>query len=253
MFLCSLITQEAARLYVAADHLFSSPTVTRHTVGAVQLFANKDVVQDEDDIDQFLQRSEETTDTRDTPVDEYLHTESSIKSESPYTSFFANAVAQAGSSCGDTNAEDEGNRFYSPAAFRILTSVIHLIPLWSRMMYSSDDNPVDCYSNQPVETHFGCLKNGVLQKSIRLRPREFLDKNLAYLQGKLQELKLPQNPRDVRRPKKKSAKDSKEVWKGGRKTKKKYSDPKVSEAVFGNASTSAEIPHKPTTNEVLLC
>ena len=107
----------------------------------------------------------------------------SIKKRSPFTGFFNGAIKEIGNrvSEGEETA-DVHNEFYSPATFRVLSSYIHLIPLWSCMMTShpgDSDDDVICRSNAVIESHFKTVKHGLLRGRKRLRPREFLSKNLT--------------------------------------------------------------------------
>ena len=240
-------------LYQAAEHLFRRRTVSRLTERAVQIFSGK--YSDSDEIKRLLEGTVEIT----APVDESLYTEAGIKEESPYTLFVAEAAEQADEydavedhvTTEETIRNTEENAFFSPSVFGVISSVMHLIPLWSALMTTSDEEDPVVYSNAYVETHFKSIKKGVLQDRKRLRPRDFINKNLVYLNGKFKELRLPEIPRVVRRPKK-LPKDKVEMWKKGRKSKKKYSDPIVAEKVFKkSAPRNQKEQDKSRSTEVL--
>jgi len=126
------------------------------------------------------------------------------------------------------------NKFYSPPAFNFLQSVMHFFPLWSAVLqsdaerFASDgnmnvnfENDTVYLSNSIIESHFQNIKHGTLQSIMRLRPREFLRKNLTHIMEKLQEAKLPENPRSVwsRVVKKPSVQDIPERWSKRKRTK----------------------------------
>ena len=46
-----------------------------------------------------------------------------------------------------------------------------------------------------MEAHFKSVKHGVLTGKKRLRPTDFLNRNLTYITGKLNEKSLPTDPK----------------------------------------------------------
>jgi len=70
-----------------------------------------------------------------------------------------------------------------------------------------------CRSNAVVESHFKSVKHGRLEGRLRVRPRSFVAAELKYVQGKLNERKLPKFR--VRRSKDIAA--SEEKWRRGRR------------------------------------
>ena len=56
-----------------------------------------------------------------------------LKRHSPFARFFRDAVVQIGTIEDDT-LNPSTNTFYSPTAFRVIDSVMHLFPLWYAAM-----------------------------------------------------------------------------------------------------------------------
>ena len=139
----------------------------------------------------------------------------------------------------DFETDDYANAFYySPACFSILEGYMHLIPLWSNFMIkkakdykdykdykgSSLKNVDGPFSNATVESYFKTVKHGTLARNKRVRPRKFLQENLKFTMGKVNETYLPQFKK---RKLNKNVKleDRNEIWKSKSKPRKaKYSD-----------------------------
>lgn len=133
----------------------------------------------------------------------------SLKERSPFTRIFQSAI----SSVVQDEDETVSNALYSPKTFIILQDIVHLFPLWSAILQTqpnilaSDCNTsIDncsseprCLTNGVVESHFKSIKHGRLGYSTRVRPRVFLECELTYVIGKLNEKLLPAT---VKRPKK---------------------------------------------------
>ena len=121
---------------------------------------------------------------------------------------------------------------------------MHLFPLWSAVLQTDAirfafdckepvavENATVCRSNAVIESHFKNVKHGTLMRSTRLRPRAFLNKNLTFVMGKLQESKLPENPRFSKKPMKRVVQDTPERW-SRRKKLKRYSNIDVAHKVL---------------------
>ena len=131
------------------------------------------------------------------------------------------------------------NIYYSPESFKVIQSLMHIIPLWSCMFLKAMKEfgclprftPTGPFNNGIVESHFKSVKHGTLSGRKRLRPQEFLLKTLTYTQGKLNETILPKNPRIKK--KNIAMEDQEEQWKPAVKHKsRKYSDVRSAQSVF---------------------
>jgi hypothetical protein len=128
-----------------------------------------------------------------------------LRNRSPFTTIFAVKSLNCDDGTPVTNST------YSPASFKVIQDIIHLFPLWSCALQTqpnrlandvikSFDNAIPCcLSNSIVESHFKSIKHGRLGHRTRVRPRLFLELELSYINGKLNELLLPQTPKRRRK------------------------------------------------------
>jgi hypothetical protein len=227
MVILLFIVQNARDVYIAANNLFNAVHVNRRTTEALSFFAgaSDDYTNDVTEVMEEMRSQTACTD---------IDTLQGIKKQSPFTHYFRNAIRRRDESdTSDSSSDHIDNEFYSPPSFRVLSSVIHLIPLWSAMLYSAPQRgPL---SNAAVESYFKTVKHGMLSGRKRLRIAEFLQMNLERTQARLNELQLPKVPRELHRPTLRLSQDTPEVW--GRKTKRrKYSDAKLVADIFSRAS-----------------
>lgn len=107
-----------------------------------------------------------------------------LREMSPFTTFFGNMESF------DSNEPTTLNTDYSPQAFKCITDIMHVFPLWSATLQNkgieSDIRSI-CLTNGAVEAHFKLIKHGRMRGQNRMRPREFIDAELKYTRGKLNE------------------------------------------------------------------
>lgn len=123
-----------------------------------------------------------------------------IKEASPFTAAFENQTKSL--LLNDKSESTKPNAHYSPSSFSCVKEIIHLIPLWSCLLQSNvtrlasdgvqDDKnfTIRCLSNGTVEAHFKNLKHGRMCEKLKVRPRAFVEAELEYVIGKLNELEL---------------------------------------------------------------
>ena len=141
----------------------------------------------------------------------------------------------------EDSSDLEKNEFYSLVSFEILKSYIYSIPLWSnivvckeREILSGSSENVKTNNNGIIESYFKTLKYGTMGKKKGARPREYLCKNLVYIQGKLRENLLPKSTKTAKV--KPVMDDVLEKWsKRPKKCKSKYSNPAVIKRIFKNS------------------
>ncbi|CAF0923225.1 unnamed protein product, partial [Brachionus calyciflorus] len=61
------------------------------------------------------------------------------------------------------------NFYYNPGLFKILTKRLHILPLWSGLMFKFFDLNKTRYSNNAIERWFGYFKNKILMTNKRVR------------------------------------------------------------------------------------
>lgn len=119
------------------------------------------------------------------------------------------------------------NDCYSPAAFKSIQSLMYLFPLWSSPLHGNQSRFAGkkgnsyvppCASNGIVEAHFGVVKGKTLNYK-RVRPLEFVLRQLTLNKGKLKETILPVSRYKAR--KRASAADPEEHWDTSKRKRKK--------------------------------
>lgn len=173
----------------------------------------KHSVPDEDDISSIVDvEGIVDKDTRD-DVDQPFKHESTetIKEQSPFTRHFADVLEDLDDQ-DDSDDAGKQNNLYNPAAFTVVTDVVHLYPLWAAALHDdvrrfafditknlSDKSRPKCRSNASVESHFKSVKHA-RQKSCKLRPRLFLISRLRSVLAKVNEaaIKFPSTRRKRR-------------------------------------------------------
>ena len=167
----------------------------------------------------------------------------SITKQSPYTKFFHRVLVESRVQPADDDdkhsRKETQNQFYSPPAFKVLTSVMHLFPLWcaalqgNQVRFASNAKETTsletAHSNAAVESHFKTVKHYTLRKTSRLRPADFLNKELKYIQGKINETMLPK--KTVKATKRLPAEDQPEKWSKRRKPAR-YADERVARKIL---------------------
>jgi len=129
---------------------------------------------------------------------------------------------------------------------------MYLFPLWSsplhrnqtRFVNSQQSNFVPkCASNAIVESHFAVVKGKTFQYK-RVRPLDFVLKQLTLNRGKLKELSLPGGKKAVRK-RRATCMDPQEYWGRRKKTNSgKYSDSVTSRRIlFGDAAIEKSSPN----------
>jgi hypothetical protein len=115
-----------------------------------------------------------------------VNTERSIKSQSPFTTYFADALDLTSNS-DDVLADSTLNSWYSASGFEVISQYIHLYPLWSAslqadacrfapdFMGSRQLQAATRRTNAAIEAHFRAVKHSKLFKRRSVRPREFID------------------------------------------------------------------------------
>ena len=171
-------------------------------------------------------------------VESSLSNEGTLKERSPFTHIFNSII----SSEAEDDEQAVTNPLYSPKSFKILQDIVHLFPLWSAILqtqpkrFACDDNTSNdtyscaprCLTNGLVESHFKSIKHGRLGYSNRVRPRVFLECEVTYVLGKLNEQMLPATPRRA-----------KKVIEGSECTTEKWSKRKVGK--YSSTSEAAKI------------
>ena len=116
-----------------------------------------------------------------------------IKSSSPFTRYYE--LLEKKFQCNINNNVDENmssiNDFYCPTYYKILTSYLHILPLWSGVLLnrfsgyykitSSDGNLLKRLVNNPVENLFGQEKHSILKNQQKVMPSEFIGPEARWL------------------------------------------------------------------------
>ena len=244
---CVVFMKDAKKLYVAADSLFNLPYVDGKTEEAIHLVTREDGAMIEEEMETLHRENKEQAQWTAAACDAN-ETLATIIEQSPFTRYFKEALQEDECNCRNQDGEED-NSYFSPGSFKIITSVIHLLPLWSSVMSSVEESleeidpplAVPCYSNALVESHFKTVKHGIVRGRKRLRPRQYLCKNLTYIQGKLNESKLPRRAsRKAQKNETTAAADISETWKRGQIKKRKYSDPQIAKQIFRTKTSKHE-------------
>jgi hypothetical protein len=130
---------------------------------------------------------------------------------------------------------------------------MYSFPLWSaalqnnpgRFAVNAAADPevnVKCRSNAAVESHFRSVKHGRLDGRLAVRPSQFVDAELQFVKGKLNEMTLPAVTR--RRPAMEHLKDTTEKWCKRRKAGS-YSNPAKAEKIFNKLQCRQPKQSKP--------
>jgi len=171
-----------------------------------------------------------------------IPSQKTLKKMSPFTKLFADAINDDVHENQKTPDQRQfpKNLFFSPKSFKVIQSLVHLIPLWSCMLirtlqkrkFVSDNLTCGSFTNGAVEAHFRTVKQGTLQGKKRVRPQQFLNQNLTYVKGKVSEAKFPQNIRLKVGTGERLIDDEVEKWNRSKsKTSGKYASSKTAEAI----------------------
>lgn len=226
--------QEGRQLYRAIHTILTTPYINND----VQISLDSVALADDEGAE--IESLVDLDHQNEEDVEAENHNSNLIKQNSPYTLYFSNVTEQEDSSDRSTvtAASEQENEFYSAASFTVIQKYMHLFPLWSAAgKHQHAPNEAECQSNAAVESHFKNVKQGSLGGRKRLRPRNFMCKTLEYVNGKLNELLLNQDPKDkrlrVRRQKRPGVElqDKREVWKKRTKTAN-YKDPVVAKKLL---------------------
>ena len=194
---------------------------------------------DEDEVEQ--PETETVSDDHDYTQ---VETKKTLKDSSPFTHYFKNDLPSHDSATGDS----EPNPLCSVACFDVLSSLIHLWPLWSAALQSVGDSEdmvqvpkiSNCSSNASVESYFKSLKHCRIGRQPRMQAAHFVNRQLVFVNGKLNELMLPKRASKQRGRKRKELISAKEKW-GRRKQKKKY---------YGAAAVEEQLQRYPVDEDV---
>jgi hypothetical protein len=146
----------------------------------------------------------------------------SLKEQSPFTYFFKDKLSEIESA----NAGNMSNKnvAYSPKTFDVITSNMHVYPLWSAAMLGNllrhcknlstdvSNDVARCKSNASVESHFRSVKNERFQSRLPVRPRIFVNNCLLHATSILKERLLPRDRVSTRRQTKFSKSEHCEKW-----------------------------------------
>jgi len=206
---------EAASIYKKL-HILLCTQVDNKTVRQALDDVTRDIKQyvpDEDNISSIaLEENVVDKDAR-ADVDEPFKHEStqSIKEQSPFTQLFADVLEDVYNQ-GDSVEAGKQNNLYNPAAFTVITEVVHLYPLWAAALHDdvrrfacdvTTNTPKTsrpkCRSNAIVESHFKSVKHA-RKISCKIRPRLFLINRLRSVLAKVNEaaIKFPSTRRKRR-------------------------------------------------------
>ncbi|CAF0843751.1 unnamed protein product [Brachionus calyciflorus] len=104
--------------------------------------------------------------------------------DSPFTKYFDELIFRIKSKIGldefATNQNLKDNEYYYPELLDILTTKLHLAPLWSGfLIYTEDINfpnkkQITRFTNKPVEAWFGNFRNNILDINKRLKTKQRL-------------------------------------------------------------------------------
>jgi hypothetical protein len=155
---------------------------------------------------------------------------SSLRQNSPFTDVFQAAISDIDANCEVETTDCCENNMYSPASFSVIKDLIHLYPLWSAVLQTSpsrfgkDASSTEtvsleprCLTNGTVESHFKSVKHGRLGNRNRVRPGIFLENELAFIKGKMNEQLLPKPKPRKRRTEKNNQSSSVEKWRRRKK------------------------------------
>ncbi len=180
---------------------------------------------------------------------------SSIKDRSPFTRHFAEALDDLNEKYGSNTGKGKPNNFHCPAAFKVITDVVHIYPMWAAALHdnvtrfandctnevsASVDVP-KCRSNAVIESHFKSVKQGS-KISRKLRPRMFVMERLQAVLAKLnmEKIKFPETGKRRVTKAHEDLSSFPEVWNKRRKRSKSYGNKQVSLKVLGKSRRNAK-------------
>jgi hypothetical protein len=199
------------------------------------------VVLENDENERFNDNDDNENDNRNT-----VH---ATREGSPFTKIFNDIVSNVDS---DTKVDDSTcsitNLSFSPGSFSSIRSQMFLFPVWSAVLQSKVDRfandlphgemprylkPI-CRSNAAIESHFRSAKKDRRNAGQSVRPKQFIDAELAFVLGKVNERKLPKR-RVQRANKRLCISDMSEKW-NKRRRPKQYATPSKAVKVLANFS-----------------
>ncbi|CAF1077539.1 unnamed protein product [Brachionus calyciflorus] len=86
--------------------------------------------------------------------------------DSPFTEYFKNLL-ESNENQDLEKIDIEENLYYNPDLFRIITKRLHILPLWSAILFRNFELDKTRYSNNAVERWFGYFKNKILMTNKR--------------------------------------------------------------------------------------
>ncbi|CAF0878791.1 unnamed protein product [Brachionus calyciflorus] len=88
--------------------------------------------------------------------------------DSPFTGYFKKILEPVENEEME-KTESEKNAYYNPDLFKIIVRRLHILPLWSAIMFRNFHLDKTRYSNNAVERWFGYFKNKILMTNKRVR------------------------------------------------------------------------------------
>ena len=94
-----------------------------------------------------------------------------LKKESPYTNHFNSIIEKCKIICENAPESKEENSFFQPMLFHVIQDYLHLTPFWSGIiicswqMFKYKEIKFTRLDNNPVENHFGYIKNNLIPRN----------------------------------------------------------------------------------------
>jgi hypothetical protein len=159
--------------------------------------------------------------------------------DSPFTEYFKTKIESFDCKIKyyiGKNIDAPKNNYYYPNLFSIIRRKLHLVPLWSGILISTEQknfpsiSSLKRFTNNPVERWFGYFRNDILDINKRLKtkkrllPSEIITPYYNYLQMKFKELYESISPSLKSEINSQKTKNDEEKWTFKSKGKKRKSN-----------------------------
>ncbi|CAF0909560.1 unnamed protein product, partial [Brachionus calyciflorus] len=114
---------------------------------------------------------------------------SSIRSKSPFTSYFENIKKSALNTLNEMDTNEEDNIYFCPQFLKIIFDYMFIMPLWSGVLLNVDNDEnakITRITNNYVENNFKIVKHSILNEKLNLcSPHEICAKFLLKIKAEM--------------------------------------------------------------------
>ena len=250
--LCTTAMSTATTLYTDVFHVLTSEHETP-AIRDAREYLLRSVSGSEAQVDEEIDAGEAMENEIQRVTIQFTDVKTLLK-KSPYTAVFARSIAEVSASDDADLYGEYSTR--SPQCFQVIKEMMHLYPMWSSIFQENVERfaidvpsvarseceeiePI-CLTNASVESYFRSVKHRRLSGRHRVRPYQFVAAELEYVNGKLNQMKLPK----LTTKRRKDESEKEEHW-GARKCHATYTDlPHAAKLLKNLTGSKNRLPHR---------